>query len=335
VLAVGFLLAGALLPAARPRSVARGAAAAGGAPPEAAAAVVNLLVVAPLDEMSKYGVTWREVLEHTATRLTWSDPLFKLAVVDSGAAAGPADAAAPLRAALAAADVALALHVQDPAAAAALAPLLLAAPTAVAVDSAGELASLRRVGGRDASPLPPAQGLAAPLRAVRGIFDGGAAARAKEDRDAAALVEELYGRYTSDDLLFCFLILINQAVYQPGSRPVPAVANSTTGQGAGAGTLQCMVSKCGKEIVSCVGDATCRTALGCLQACRFNDQVCSYRCIASYESPQLEAFSLCILQKHNCLGLSADIPAVRASGGRRHSAWDAAHALPLTLTACP
>ena len=32
------------------------------------------------------------------------------------------------------------------------------------------------------------------------------------------------------------------------------------------------------------------------------------RCIASYESPQLEQFSLCVLQKHNCLGLHADIP---------------------------
>lgn len=52
-------------------------------------------------------------------------------------------------------------------------------------------------------------------------------------------------------------------------------------------------------------------------------QVCSYRCIASYESPLLEAFSLCILQvgrqrcfnhlmrlmqKHNCLGLDATPP---------------------------
>lgn len=37
-------------------------------------------------------------------------------------------------------------------------------------------------------------------------------------------------------------------------------------------------------------------------------QVCSYRCIASHETPQFEAFSLCILQKHNCLGLSVQIP---------------------------
>ena len=40
-------------------------------------------------------------------------------------------------------------------------------------------------------------------------------------------------------------------------------------------------------------------------------QVCSYRCIASYESPLLADFSLCVLQKHNCLGLTAEIPMVR------------------------
>ena len=37
--------------------------------------------------------------------------------------------------------------------------------------------------------------------------------------------------------------------------------------------LQCMASKCGGEILSCVTDATCKTALDCLQGCAFNDQV--------------------------------------------------------------
>ena len=39
-------------------------------------------------------------------------------------------------------------------------------------------------------------------------------------------------------------------------------------------------------------------------------QVCSYRCIVSHESQLLEDFSLCVLQKHNCLGKSAEIPAL-------------------------
>jgi hypothetical protein len=39
-------------------------------------------------------------------------------------------------------------------------------------------------------------------------------------------------------------------------------------------------------------------------------QVCSYRVLASYESPQLQAFSKCVLQKHNCLENTAAIPMV-------------------------
>jgi VDE lipocalin domain len=39
-------------------------------------------------------------------------------------------------------------------------------------------------------------------------------------------------------------------------------------------------------------------------------QVCSYRVIASYESEKFENFSRCILQKHNCLRNTAEIPMV-------------------------
>ncbi|CAI5949202.1 unnamed protein product, partial [Closterium sp. NIES-65] len=41
--------------------------------------------------------------------------------------------------------------------------------------------------------------------------------------------------------------------------------------------------------------------------CSHHHQVCSYRCIVSYETPKFEAFSLCVLQKHNCLGMTAEI----------------------------
>ncbi|CAI7761911.1 unnamed protein product [Closterium sp. NIES-54] len=41
--------------------------------------------------------------------------------------------------------------------------------------------------------------------------------------------------------------------------------------------------------------------------CGPTDQVCSYQCIVSYETPKFEAFSLCVLQKHNCLGMTAEI----------------------------
>jgi hypothetical protein len=38
--------------------------------------------------------------------------------------------------------------------------------------------------------------------------------------------------------------------------------------------------------------------------------VCQYRCIVSYETQQFTDFSLCILQKHNCRGLSAEPPVI-------------------------
>lgn len=37
-------------------------------------------------------------------------------------------------------------------------------------------------------------------------------------------------------------------------------------------------------------------------------QVCAYRCITSYETETMEKFSLCVLQKHNCMCNSAEIP---------------------------
>ncbi|PKI39039.1 hypothetical protein CRG98_040566 [Punica granatum] len=69
-----------------------------------------------------------------------------------------------------------------------------------------------------------------------------------------------------------------------------------------------MVKNCGPQILNCLLDPNCRKALQCLNNCSPVDQVCNYRCIASYESPNLEAFSLCVLQKNNCLGLDAEIP---------------------------
>ena len=34
----------------------------------------------------------------------------------------------------------------------------------------------------------------------------------------------------------------------------------------------------------------------------------SYRCIVSHETPKLQDFTLCVLQRNNCLGLNAPIP---------------------------
>jgi hypothetical protein len=57
-----------------------------------------------------------------------------------------------------------------------------------------------------------------------------------------------------------------------------------------------MCKHCAKEIAACLQDETCRRALECLNSCQGNDQVCSYRCIVSHETPAFENFARCILQ---------------------------------------
>lgn len=113
-------------------------------------------------------------------------------------------------------------------------------------------------------------------------------------------VSEAWARQNSDDIRFCLLVIINAYI-----RPVPILKNLRS---KGFSTLNCMVKYCGPQIMNCLLDPNCRKALQCLNNCSPVDQVCNYRCIASYESPKLEAFSLCVLQKNNCLELDAQIP---------------------------
>lgn len=123
---------------------------------------------------------------------------------------------------------------------------------------------------------------------------------AKESVEVVKTVSEAWQRHNSDDIRFCILVIINAYV-----RPVPVLKNL---RAKGFSTLSCMVSNCGPQILNCLVDPDCRKALQCLNNCSPVDQVCNYRCIASYESPNLEAFSLCVLQKNNCLGLDAKVP---------------------------
>ncbi|EXB24802.1 hypothetical protein L484_005181 [Morus notabilis] len=113
-------------------------------------------------------------------------------------------------------------------------------------------------------------------------------------------VSEAWERHNSDDIRFCILVIVNAYI-----RPVPILKNLRS---KGFSTLNCMVKNCGTQILNCLLDPNCRKALQCLNKCSPVDQVCNYRCIASYESPSLEAFSLCVLQKNNCLELDAKIP---------------------------
>ncbi|XP_071915337.1 uncharacterized protein [Coffea arabica] len=124
--------------------------------------------------------------------------------------------------------------------------------------------------------------------------------RKTESTKIVQSVSEAWDRHNSDDIRFCLLVVINACI-----RPVPILKNL---RAKGFSTLNCMVKNCGPQILNCLLDPNCRKALQCLNKCSPVDQVCNYRCIASYESPCLEEFSLCVLQKNNCLELDAKIP---------------------------
>ena len=124
--------------------------------------------------------------------------------------------------------------------------------------------------------------------------------RGDQTVEVVRTVSEAWKRHNSDDIRFCILVIINAYI-----RPVPILKNLRS---KGLSTLSCMVKNCGSQILNCLLDPNCRKALQCLNNCSPVDQVCNYRCIASYESPNLEAFSLCVLQKNNCLELDAKIP---------------------------
>ncbi|KAM7514273.1 hypothetical protein LguiA_003856 [Lonicera macranthoides] len=122
----------------------------------------------------------------------------------------------------------------------------------------------------------------------------------KGSMELVKTVSEAWERQNTDDIRFCLLVIINAYI-----KPVPILKNL---RAQGFSTLNCMIKNCGPQVLKCLLDSDCRNALQCLNKCSPVDQVCNYQCIASYESPILEEFSLCVLQKHNCLCLDAKIP---------------------------
>ncbi|KAI4310713.1 hypothetical protein MLD38_035667 [Melastoma candidum] len=132
------------------------------------------------------------------------------------------------------------------------------------------------------------------------ILESFGSEESKESAEVVETVSEAWLRRNTDDIRFCLLVIINAYI-----RPVAILKNLRS---KGFSTLNCMMTNCGTQVLDCLLDPNCRKALQCLNQCSPVDQVCNYRCIASYESPKLEAFSLCVLQKNNCLELDAKIP---------------------------
>jgi len=124
-------------------------------------------------------------------------------------------------------------------------------------------------------------------------------AKLKDAIQTRDLCANLYARGSVDDLVLAVTMLVTKYVLEKGL---------TSSLSAGRKEAILMWKKCKQNIINCLLDTNCRNALSCMGRCGVNDQVCTYRCLTQWESPAFEAFSLCILEKNNCLGNFSAIP---------------------------
>jgi len=255
----------------------------------------------------KEQVEWPDVLQHMAERLTWSSPNFKLKIFTEDVLSSPT-APSNLSAALSNANILLTLNVHDRQALTNLKAIVTNTQMGSRTnESAPFLPTILSFGlGGRSSPVESLQRMGGtPV----GSFVRKVSARvAPWSRVSRALktkrvLDILWQRRSSDDLLYFMEVLIDSYVAD-----IPLVKSQLGMKEMGSGVLKCMWTNCQDQIIECMKSPACRQALFCLTNCPLNDQVCTYRCIVTHESPAFEAFSLCILQKHNCLNNSAPIP---------------------------
>lgn len=247
------------------------------------------------------GETWEEVMRHMSRRINWIDPGFELLVftdtelsstteTEISTESAQISSTNDVLTAVGEADILLAVEIQSEASVETVGRLMSQKKTSVYFGTNQELLAKCRLGDLAIGQLSVTERTAANL----GIWPKGS-----ESFKVLKLITESWSRENPDDVWFSILVLVNAYVTE-----VPMLQNL---RAKDFSSLQCMVTNCRSQIFECLTDPECRKALDCLTSCGPTDQVCSYRCIVSYESPLLEAFSLCILQKHNCLNLNAEI----------------------------
>jgi hypothetical protein len=261
--------------------------------------LVRLVALVPAgvpSPVAKNTADWGAVLAHEAVRLAWADASCALHVFeDAGTSAADWDEALTGATAV----IIAAIPDEGPVGSAARAllarPSLAAVPTVAALGCGPSITAAHwRVRGAAAYPTNTLLSLIA----VRLPWTRTAAARA-----TAGIAAGLWARAHSDDALAALALVIDA-----GGVPM---ASAAALKGQGLGTLICMLRYCRAEVLACVTDPSgqCGAALKALSAAPPGDAVAAYRAITSYECDAFSAFSLCVLQKHGCLGARADVPA--------------------------
>ncbi|XP_021861487.1 uncharacterized protein [Spinacia oleracea] len=234
---------------------------------------------------------WQEVLLHTAERLKWVDEEIEMLVFDDSVWQSSENMAQNLEKDLMHADILLVVSVTKQESVKWIQNHVHNIPNVICFESSTALVD--KLGGSPISRVTKGN----MFEKLAGFSES---KKANAKNEVVQTVTEAWNRHNSDDIRFALLVIINAYL-----RPVSVLKNLRS---KGFSTLSCMVKNCGSQILNCLFDPACRKALQCLNNCSPVDQVCNYRCIASYESPQLEAFSLCVLQKHNCLQLDSEVP---------------------------
>ena len=126
-------------------------------------------------------------------------------------------------------------------------------------------------------------------------------------RRLLAKADTLLGRKSSEDHLFAVLFAVHGLV-----RPIDVVKSDINpswekGPVRNAREFAKMADCCGPQIQAALGDPQTKAAIDQLNAVDLRDQVGSYRVIVSNETPELEEFTLCILQQNDCFGSDAPI----------------------------
>lgn len=255
-------------------------------PPVRIVGVVGEGTLSPLNS-----TPWFDVLLHTAKRLKWVDEAFELLVFTDKLPGSGVASVENLEYELSRSSILVVVAVSKQESINFLLDNSRSIPNIICFDSSPALKN--KLGGMFI-PIEVKGNIFSKVAELSGLE------KTNESIKVVRTLYETWDRHNSDDIRFCLLIIINSYI-----RPVPILNNL---RAKGFSTLNCMVRNCGPQILNCLLDPDCRKALQCLNKCSPIDQVCNYKCIASYESKYLQEFSLCVLQKNNCLELDSKIP---------------------------
>lgn len=120
-------------------------------------------------------------------------------------------------------------------------------------------------------------------------------------------VNILLARKSSEDYIFAILFCIHALVTEIDVVKSDINPSWEKGVVQNVKEFKKMTDCCGPQIKNALSDPQTKNAIDLLNTCDLRDQVGSYRVIVSNETPQLEEFTLCILQQNNCFNCDAPI----------------------------